>query len=178
MKGLRGIPRVLKINKIDGRILSLLFNNGYSKLVNIEDIITEGKPVKAGSLAEQILSSDEVFNTVQVLGSSIGWPGVGIYRKDFSGNSKFYPYDIDPLVLFNAGEMDQHHNMDLGSKIKSLRKKIGLTQEELANRVGTTKNYISKLENNKSDIELLTLKKIVEAGLNGTLHIDIEVMGQ
>lgn len=176
MKGLRSIPRVLKINKIDGRTLSLLFNNGYSKLVDIEAVLTEGEPLKQGSLPDQILSNDEVFNTVQISGSSIGWPGVGKHVKDFSGNSKFYPYDIDPIVLFQAGEMDQENNINLGRKIKLLRKRIGITQEELANRVGTTKNYISKLENNKSDIELLTLKKIVEAGLNGKLHLDIEIL--
>jgi len=175
MKGLRSIPRVLKINSVNGRTLSLLFNNGYSKVVDVESILTADKSPKEGSLASQILSSDEIFNTVQIIGSSIGWPGVGKYTKDFSGNSKFYPYDIDPLVLFNSGKMDSQHNINLGGRIKSLRMKLGITQEELANRVGTTKNYISKLENNKSDIELLTLKKIVEAGLNGKLHLNIEI---
>ncbi len=153
----------------------MLFNNGYSKLVDIQAVLTKEKPLEKGSLPDQILSSDEVFNTVQISGSSISWPGVGKHVKDFSGNSKFYPYDIDPIVLFQAGEMDKEHNINLGDKIKALRKRIGITQEELASRVGTTKNYISKLENNKSDIELLTLKKIVEAGLNGKLHLDIEI---
>lgn len=48
-----------------------------------------------------------------------------------------------------------------------------ITQEELAARSGTSKHYISRLENNKSDIELLTLKKIVEAGLGRQLQVQI-----
>ncbi|MBK6902797.1 MAG: helix-turn-helix transcriptional regulator [Saprospirales bacterium] len=53
----------------------------------------------------------------------------------------------------------------IGLMIKQARKEAGLTQEELARKSGTSKHYISRIENNKSDIELLTLIKIVEAGL-------------
>jgi len=48
-----------------------------------------------------------------------------------------------------------------------------MTQQELAEKSGTTKNYISRLENNKSDIELMTLQKIVEAGLGRYLRVQI-----
>lgn len=174
MKGLRNIPRVLKINAIEGRIISLLFNNGYSKIVNIEELLTDNKAIKKNGLVEQILSTDKVFNTVEVIENTIGWPRVGKEIKGFDGKTIFYPYDVDPLLLYNQGKPDQRYNLNLGSKIKSLRKKQGLTQEQLAGRVGTTKHYISKLENNKSDVELLTLKKIVEAGLNAKLSISIE----
>ena len=57
----------------------------------------------------------------------------------------------------------------IGLMIKQARKEAGLTQEELASRSGTSKHYISRIENNKSDIEMLTLKKIVEAGLGRKL---------
>lgn len=177
MKGLRSIPRVLKINSIKGRSMSLLFNNGQSKIVDISKILTEGKSVQKGSLVDQILSDDQIFSSARIIENSIGWPGVGRHVKNFSGESVFHPYDIDPLLLFNAGELDEDQNLNLGKEIKTIRKKIGLTQEELARKVGTTKNYISKLENNKSNIELLTLKKIVEAGLNGKLHLSIELPG-
>ena len=38
MKGLRNIPRVLKINRVEGRSISLLFNNGESRVVDIRDL--------------------------------------------------------------------------------------------------------------------------------------------
>lgn len=61
----------------------------------------------------------------------------------------------------------------IGSLIKNARKQAGLTQEELARRSGTTKNYISRIENNKSDIEFGTLMKIIEIGLGKQLSINI-----
>lgn len=58
--------------------------------------------------------------------------------------------------------------------LKEARKKKGLTQEELALKVGTTKSYISKIENDVKEVRLSTLKKIVEVGLGGQLHITID----
>ncbi len=48
-----------------------------------------------------------------------------------------------------------------------------MTQEELAVKVGTTKSYISKIENNIKEVRLSTLQKIVELGLGG--HIDLSI---
>jgi transcriptional regulator with XRE-family HTH domain len=41
-----------------------------------------------------------------------------------------------------------------------------MTQEELAEKVGTKKSYISKLENGKVNVRLSTLIQIFEEGLN------------
>ena len=49
----------------------------------------------------------------------------------------------------------------LGAMIHELRKKQGLTQEQLAKKCSTTKTYISRIENNASDIRLSTLMRIV-----------------
>ena len=43
-----------------------------------------------------------------------------------------------------------------------LRKELGYTQEQLAEKCGTTKNYISRIENDASDIKLSTLIKIIK----------------
>ena len=66
--------------------------------------------------------------------------------------------------------MDETRSLKIGETIKSARKKAGMTQSELAMRSGTSKHYISKLENSKSD---LILKKIIEAGLGKKLKIQI-----
>lgn len=50
--------------------------------------------------------------------------------------------------------------------LKAARKEAKLTQEELAERAGTKKSYISKLENGKANIQLSTLFRIFEKGLN------------
>ena len=61
----------------------------------------------------------------------------------------------------------------LGVMLHELRKEKGLTQEELAIRCGTTKNYISRIENDASDIRLSTLMRIVKDGLGGHLRLTV-----
>lgn len=61
----------------------------------------------------------------------------------------------------------------LGAMIQELRKKQGLTQEQLADKCGTTKTYISRIENNASDIRLSTLMRIVREGLGGNLKLSV-----
>ncbi|MFZ4543993.1 MAG: helix-turn-helix domain-containing protein [Saprospiraceae bacterium] len=65
-------------------------------------------------------------------------------------------------------------NFSIGILIQDARKKQQLTQEELAQKCGTTKNYISRIENNASDIRLSTLMRIVNEGLGGKLKLSLE----
>ena len=59
----------------------------------------------------------------------------------------------------------------LGVLIQEMREKQNLTQEQLAEKCGTTKSYISRIENNASDIRLSTLMRIVQDGLGGQLKL-------
>lgn len=61
----------------------------------------------------------------------------------------------------------------LGVLIQEARKKQNLTQEELALRIGTSKSYISRIENDASDIRLTTLMRIAE-GLGGHLNVSLQ----
>ena len=48
----------------------------------------------------------------------------------------------------------------IGEQLKEERLKAGLTQEELADKIGTKKSFISRVENGKADIQLSTLVKV------------------
>jgi len=63
----------------------------------------------------------------------------------------------------------------IGILIQEARKKKHLTQEELALKVGTTKNYISRIENDASDIRLSTLIRIIREGLGGHLTLTLDL---
>ena len=67
-----------------------------------------------------------------------------------------------------------YETFKLGVLIQEARKRKNLTQEELALRVGTTKNYISRIENDASDIRLTTLMRIAE-GLGGHLKLSLGI---
>ncbi|MCK4921739.1 MAG: helix-turn-helix transcriptional regulator [Bacteroidales bacterium] len=62
----------------------------------------------------------------------------------------------------------------LGVMIQELRKGNGLTQAQLAEKCGTTKNYISRIENNASDIRLSTLMRIIREGFGGHLRMNVD----
>ncbi len=68
-----------------------------------------------------------------------------------------------------------YENFKIGALIHEARLEKGLTQEELAKKVGTTKSYISKIENNIKEVRLSTLQKIVELGLGGHLQLNIKL---
>ena len=63
----------------------------------------------------------------------------------------------------------------LGFLLQQARLEKGLTQEELADKCGTNKGYISKIENNIKEVRISTLQKIVERGLGGHLELSIKL---
>lgn len=63
----------------------------------------------------------------------------------------------------------------LGVMLEEARTKLGMTQEELADKCGTNKSYISRIENNASDIRLSTLMKIIQQGLGGHLKLTLQL---
>lgn len=62
----------------------------------------------------------------------------------------------------------------LGIMLQEMRKEKGLTQQELAEKCGTSKTYISRIENDASDIRLSTLMRIVQVGLGGHLKFSVD----
>jgi DNA-binding XRE family transcriptional regulator len=62
----------------------------------------------------------------------------------------------------------------IGVLIQEARKQRQMTQEELAMKIGTTKKYISRIENDASDIRLTTLMRIVREGLGGHLTFSLD----
>ena len=66
-----------------------------------------------------------------------------------------------------------YESFKIGVMLQQARLEKGLTQEELADKVGTTKSYISKIENNIKEARISTLQKIVELGFGG--HLDLSI---
>ncbi len=60
----------------------------------------------------------------------------------------------------------------LAERLKQERLNAGLTQEQLAAKIGTKKSYISRIENGKTDVQLSTLFKIFQ-GLGKRVSITI-----
>ena len=61
----------------------------------------------------------------------------------------------------------------LGVMLKEARNDAMITQDELAQRTGTKKSYISRIERGQSDIQVSTYFKLIEIGLGKQLNISI-----
>ena len=77
------------------------------------------------------------------------------------GSSKRDQYDADSLAF------------RIGAMLKEARIEANLTQEELAEKTGTKKSYISRIERGLSDIQISTFYKLIELGLGKNLNISI-----
>lgn len=84
-----------------------------------------------------------------------------IQKYGKKGTTERDKYDADSLAF------------RLGVMLKEARKQANLTQEELAERTGTKKSYISRIERGLSDIQVSTYHKLIELGLGKHLNISI-----
>jgi HTH-type transcriptional regulator / antitoxin HipB len=91
---------------------------------------------------------------------------------------------LDTFIIENYGEKgtlkrdefdEGYEEFKIGVLLQEARLKKGLTQEQLAEKCGTNKAYISKIENNIKDVRLSTLRKIIEIGLEGNLELSVKL---
>jgi ribosome-binding protein aMBF1 (putative translation factor) len=61
----------------------------------------------------------------------------------------------------------------IGEVIKDERRVANLTQEQLADKIGAKKSFISRIENGKTDIQLSTLYRLLEFGLGKTVELTV-----
>jgi ribosome-binding protein aMBF1 (putative translation factor) len=74
---------------------------------------------------------------------------------------------------FWAGYDKRFETFKLGVLLKQARQDAGLTQEQVAIKLKTTKSVISRIENHAIDIKLSTLEKFATS-LGRTLHVALE----
>jgi len=173
MRANNKVPRILRIIKIKNHLIYCVFNNGEYRIIDFEQLFKKWK-TKPKSF-EYPLKDLKQFKKVKLNSGTLSWPSITKTLKLPDGQEFETFLDFDPVILFENSIKDVKMNQryQIGQMLKSERLKAGLTQEELAIRSGTTKNYISRIENNKSDIELRTLRKIIEIGMRKKLEIAV-----
>lgn len=77
--------------------------------------------------------------------------------------------DIEELITEDFGELGTPERTEfelscdafiIGEQLKAERMRQGLTQDELAEKIGTKKSFISRVENGHVDIQLSTLSRL------------------
>ena len=173
MKKIIRIPRIIKINCVKGLSISVIFNNGESRMIDFKKVLKK-IGVNDDSPAH-ILYNPDNFAEVVLEENTLSWHNVIQYITLRNGEKMRVPFEIGADVLYNLSLPEPSENsLRLGQIIRDARLGSGLTQEDLAQKSGTTRTYISRIENNKSDLEITTLRKIIEIGLGKKLEIKIK----
>ena len=81
-------------------------------------------------------------------------------------------YDIIGSPKRDESEVKANYFV-ISEMLKEARKAARMTQEQLADKIGTKKSYISRLENGKADIQVSTLYKIFEKGLGRKIRLTL-----
>ncbi|MDH5415447.1 MAG: helix-turn-helix domain-containing protein [Flavobacteriaceae bacterium] len=167
------IPRIIKIQKIDGLTIQCMFNNGENRILDFKKIFDLWKVGKDD--VEYPLLNFREFKKVELRNFTLSWSSVPVTLISEAGDEEIHPYELSPDELYRLSEpAGPSKSEKYGSLIRTARLKAGLTQEQLAERSGTSRFYISRLENNRTDVELSTFRKIVEAGLGKHFKLIIE----
>ena len=166
------IPRILKIEKIVELKIYVIFNNGETRLLDFAKILSDWN-IQESDIEHKLYDVSE-FKKVRLHNQTLSWDNLCTKLIDENGQERTYPYEIGPDVLYKLSQDSDIQVQGYGAIVRRARIKAGLTQDELAHRAGTTRFYISRFENNKSDIELSTFKRIIESGLGKRLELQIK----
>ncbi|HXA02800.1 MAG TPA: helix-turn-helix transcriptional regulator [Cytophagaceae bacterium] len=169
------LPKILKIKRIEKKDLriSVLFSDGEDRILDFNSILKEEWKVTKDDPEYKLLNPNE-FAKVKIANHTLSWDNVDLYITDLDRKKKKVPFEVGADTLYELSSPDGELNISLGSLLKQVRLKLKLSQEKVAELSGTSRTYITRLENDKQDIEIKTLKKIVEAGLNKHLLIAIK----
>jgi DNA-binding XRE family transcriptional regulator len=167
------VPRILKINWIKGLTISVVFNNGESRIIDFKKVLKKLELKNDSPIL--ILNDSDEFAKVELINNTLSWSNVEQFISGKNGKKVKVPFEIgaDVLLKYSSTEVTGITSK-IGRLVRESRIKSGLTQKELAIKSGTSRNYISRIENDRSDIELDTLRKIIETGLGKRLEINVK----
>jgi DNA-binding XRE family transcriptional regulator len=171
----RGLPKILRINHIDPKNLkiSVLFNNGDNRVLDFKRIFNENWKIQSTDIEYPLMKPQE-FQKVALVKNTLSWKNIKPYLTNENGEQVTTVYDVGADVLYGLSTEDAERTQSIGALFKSWRMDAQLTQDEVAQRAGTSRTYISKLENDTQAIELKTLSKIVEASLGKKLVLSLQ----
>lgn len=162
--------KIIKIKGIDFPNISFISRNNESRIINLKTYFKKIN-LEKGDFGHEIIEDSNVFNSVTLENNALAWKEINKIIILPSGKKIETFFHLDPILTIEYSDLIPNSFIKLGKKIKSERKEQKLSQEELGKRIGTTKNYISKVENAKTGIEFNTLEKIFEVGLNKNIYL-------
>lgn len=167
------IVRINDIYKKEDYKIYCLFSNGETRYVDFEKLF-DAWQVNLNDIEYKLLDLSELHK-VKLSNGTLTWDNISVSLLDENGKEKEHPYQIDPISLYQKSQIDEEKMLEnLGLLLKQERLKSGLTKNQLAKKSGISEEYITRLENEKSIIELLMIRDILRYGFGKNLRINIE----
>jgi|GEM_PF-1118857 len=169
---MKRIPRIAGIYKIDFPTIGCIFTSGEYRIIDLKALFQKLK-LGNGQFGHELLTNIDLFNSVAVNNNTLSWKDLTLKVEIPNGEFENLPFEMDPISVYNFSIPDasKENQYKIGRAIKNLRLKLNLSQSEIAQQIGSNKQYISRIENDKSDLEFNTLKRIFELGFNHKLFI-------
>lgn len=165
--------RILKIRHSNFPNIAFVAGNGEHRTIDLKKHFKRLK-LSESDFGYQILKDKNLFNTVSLEENALAWKQLQSTVKLPSGKSLTTFFHLDPVMVLKHSEPEMRKlGYDIGQEIREARLCQDMSQQELAEKIGTSKHYISKLENSKTDFEFKTLQKVVELGLGKNIHLTI-----
>lgn len=172
MRSIPKIPRIIAIDHIKGLTVAAVFNNGETREIDFKIIFQELQLPADSPLRK--LEKPANFRKVTLANDTLSWNNVDLFTS-FKGKKIKVPFEIGADTLYQKSKrVATARSIAIGTQLRAIREKSGLTQGQLAKKSGTSRSYISRIENNATGIELDTLYKIVRNGLGKELQINIK----
>lgn len=167
------LPRITRILSIEPFKITALWTTAEIRQNDFELLFDQWKHENDSRLFP--LFQYDTFKRVAVSPThTLHWPTVSIEVK-LPNRTIAGPLDLDPDELYRHSVLVRKaERLAIGRILRNARLAAGLSQIELATKSGTSRNYISRIENGKSDIQLETLNKIVQLGIGKQIRVEIE----
>jgi DNA-binding XRE family transcriptional regulator len=170
---MKPMPKISRIIAVEPFKLILLWNTSEIRSLDFAPLFKQWEAEGDGKMAT--LRNWETFKQVALSENrTLCWPNVQV-SFTFKGEARTSPLELDALELYRQSTLvKKMESVNVGSMLRKARENAGLSQADVALKSGTTRNYISRIENDKSDIQLETLQKIVELGIGGEIVVQIK----
>jgi len=172
---MKKLPRILMITNIEQPYtLYTLWTNGDERKIDLSQKIASA--ISNGDNPFDRLKDWEVFKQASVSAdNTIIWNNLKQTITLPSGKVITGALDLDPDTLYKDSHLVSRLSTSpkIGQLLKTAREEAGLSQGEVARNSGTTRNYISKIETGKADIQLNTLYRLIKLGIGKELKLSI-----
>ncbi|MFN0216073.1 MAG: helix-turn-helix domain-containing protein [Saprospiraceae bacterium] len=170
---MKPLPKISRIIGVEPFKITLLWNTSEIRLLDFAPLIKQWEAEGDNKMAA--LRDWETFKQVALSENrTLCWPNVQV-SFSYKGEAHTSPLELDALELYRQSTLVKKTGaVNVGAMLRVAREAAGLSQADVALKSGTTRNYISRIENDKSDIQLETLQKIVELGIGGEIVVRIK----